>query len=70
MSLDDFYPPAKCHKLAHDVEVPARGMGDHGHDRRFSADLVKVEANFVRQPHQLDCTRIAYNLQYHLTLGE
>ena len=51
MGLHDFHPPAKGYKLAHDVQIPTRCVGDQGHNRRLSADIVEVEADLVRMPH-------------------
>lgn len=51
MGFLDFHPPAKSYELAHDVEIPTRCVGDQGHNRRLSADLVEVKADLVRIPH-------------------
>lgn len=51
MGLLDFYPPTKGNKLAHDIEISARRVGDQGHDRRFCADIIEVKADLVQIPH-------------------
>jgi hypothetical protein len=51
MGLLDFHPPTKGNKLAHDIEIPTRRVGDQGHNRRLSDDIVEVKADLVRIPH-------------------
>lgn len=51
MSLLNLHLPAKGDKLAHDVEIAIRCMGDHGHNRRLSADIVEVKGDLVQAPH-------------------
>ena len=51
MGFLDLHLPAKADKLAHDVELSTRRMGDQCHNRRFSTDIVEVKPDLVRLPH-------------------
>ena len=53
MRFLDLHFPAKADKFAHDVEFSTRCMGDQGHNRRLSTDIVEVEADLIGIPHYI-----------------